>query len=195
MPCPKTTRRTWQWLCLIALLWAVTACGFSGRVLAADAAPLEYKVKAGYLFKIAQFVDWPEASFTNGAAPLVIGLVGDDPFGAMLEESLAGKTINDRNVVVRRFGPQEDFTACHVLFVSRSEKDRSPKILEGLRGHAVLTVGENDRFGQLGGMINFNLVGGQVKLETNPEAAVAAGLKISSKLLAASKTVRTEEIR
>ena len=79
--------------------------------------------------------------------------------------------------------------------MSRSEKDRSPKILEGLRGHAVLTVGENDRFGQLGGMINFTLVGGQVKLETNPEAAVAAGLKISSKLLAASKTVKTESTR
>ena len=67
--------------------------------------------------------------------------------------------------------------------------------LQTVRERPVLTVGENDRFGQLGGMINFTLVGGQVKLESNPEAAVAAGLKVSSKLLAASKTVKTDAPR
>jgi YfiR/HmsC-like len=173
----------------------VVACFLAGRAAAADNAALEYKVKAGYLFNFAKFVEWPESSFTNASAPFVVGLVGEDPFGGLLVETLAGRSVNGRNFVIRRFGPQEDLGQCHILFVSRSEKARAADILQSLRGHAVLTVGEHDRFGQLGGTINFSLLSGQVKLETNPEAATAAGLKISSKLLAASKTVKTEAPR
>lgn len=173
----------------------IGACFLTGRAAAADNAALEYKVKAGYLFNFAKFVEWPESSFTNASAPFVVGLVGEDPFGTLLEEALAGRNVNGRTFVIRQFGPQEDLSHCHILFVSRSEKARLANLLEGLRGRAVLTVGEHDRFGQLGGMINFNLMSGQVKLETNPEAALAAGLKISSKLLAASKPVKTESPR
>jgi hypothetical protein len=113
----------------------------------------------------------------------------------MLDEALAGKNVNGRGFVIRHYGPQEDLTSCHVLFVSRSAKGHAAKILETLRERTVLTVGESDGFGQLGGMINFTLMGGQVKIETNPEAAAGVGLKVSSKLLAASRTVKTESPR
>lgn len=173
----------------------VGACFLAGCAAAADNAALEYKVKAGYLFNFAKFVEWPQSSFTNASAPLVVGLVGDDPFGQMLDEALAGKNVNGRGFVIRHYDPQEDLSSCHVLFVSRSAKGRAAKILETLRERTVLTVGESDGFGQLGGMINFTLMGGQVKIETNPEAAAGVGLKVSSKLLAASRTVKTESPR
>jgi len=185
-------RRRWLGLRLAAALLVVVVGALPSRVAAAEGSALEYKVKAGYLFNFPKFIEWPNTAFASSNAPIVIGVLGEDPFGPMLDEALAGRNVNGRSFVIRRFGPTEDLGTCHILFVSHTEKSRTPNVLESVRGHAVLTVGESEHFARSGGMINFVLVGGQVKLETNPDAAIAANLKISSKLLAASKPVKTE---
>jgi hypothetical protein len=166
-----------------------------GLVLTAaedGAAGLEYKVKAGYLINFAKFVEWPDAALPEAGTPLVIGLITPGEFVRTMEEVLAGRTVNGRALVLRRLGPDDDLSGCHVLFVGAAERNSAARHLERIRGRPILTVGESERFAQQGGVLNFILVDGQVRLESNPGAASAAGLKISSKLLNASRPVKTD---
>src|ERR1700744_5798634 len=73
------------------LLTATTMCG---RPRAASAnAPLEYEVKAAFLFRFAQFVEWPADTFKDANDPFTYCTIGDDPFHGTLERTLNGKTI------------------------------------------------------------------------------------------------------
>lgn len=145
-------------------------------------AGMEYQIKAAFLFHFAQFVDWPARKFTEPDSPLIIGIVGADPFGGLLEEAVQDKQILDHTVVVRHIDSMQELRKCHIIFVCRSEADRLAPILAEVRGDNVLTVGETDQFISRGGMINFVMVGDTVRFQINDSAARHAGLKISSKL-------------
>ena len=162
-----------------SLLWLLMA-GQSG---AQDAQPTEYQVKAACLFNFAKFVDWPSPAFPQPASPIVIGILGEDPFRDALQNTIRDKTVDDHPLVIKQLGSQAEATNCHILFISTSEKPRLAQILEGLKGSSVLTVGEMERFTENGGMINFVLDGTKIRFQINKEAATSAGLKISSKLL------------
>lgn len=144
----------------------------------------EYQIKAVFLFHFAQFVEWPSPAFPDAQTPLVIGVLGDDPFGRYLDETVRGETVNHRPLVVRRFRSVDEIDdACHVLFISRSETGRLEQILASLKGRTILTVGDTDGFTKRGVMIRFMTVDNKIRLRINLEQANAANLKISSKLL------------
>jgi hypothetical protein len=143
----------------------------------------EYDVKAVFLYNFAQFVEWPSTALVDTNAPLVIGVLGLDPFGGVLERTVRGETVRDHPLIVRRFKRLEDVTPCHVLFVSGSEKQRFTEILRALSGKGILTVGDADPFIRLGGIVNFRTVRNRVQFEINLPAAEREGFKISSKLL------------
>jgi hypothetical protein len=145
-------------------------------------AGLEYQTKAAFLFNFAKFVDWPPYKFTQPDSPLIIGVVGSDPFGGLLEEQVQDQRINDRTVIVCHVESIQELRKCHIIFVCRSEAERLAPILASVRGDNVLTVGETDKFITRGGMINFVMVGNTVHFQINDSAAKHAGLKISSKL-------------
>lgn len=146
----------------------------------------EYQVKAAFLYNFAKFVDWPGDAFKSGG-PFVIGVVGDDPFGSDLDDTVSGKSIDDRRIEVKRFKRVSDIQSCHILFVCRSEKSRVDKILDKVSGSRTLTVGDMGQFLQRGGMINFIMEDQKVRFEINADSAQRAGLKISSKLLQLSR--------
>jgi hypothetical protein len=162
---------------------------FNGFVLGlregkAQEAPIsEYKVKAAFLFNFTKFVDWPPESFANAETPLVIGFLGENPFGNDLEDIVRGKTINNRTLKTRQLRTLAECTNCNVLFLSTAEKSRIKEVLEKLRDTSVLTVSENDGFTEAGGMINFVREGNKFRFQINNEAAKRAKLKISSKML------------
>jgi YfiR/HmsC-like len=151
----------------------------------------EYQIKAAFLFNFAQFVEWPATAFTNADAPLCIGILGDDPFGPALEETLKDETIHDRKLTVLRSHHVEDLKACQMVFINQSEKDRIPEILGVLKSNT-LTVSETDGFARHGGSINFFRDGKKVRFEINPGAAQREGLKMSSQLLSLGKIVNSE---
>jgi hypothetical protein len=164
------------------------ACLSLALLLSADASaqesqPSEYQVKAAFLFNFAKFVEWPPGSFAGAKSPMVIGILGDNPFGGDLEQTIQNKTINNRLIVVKPAHSLAEATNCQVLFISASEKQRLPEIFGGLRGTSVLTVSETDGFTGAGGMINFVWEGKKVRFEINNDAAKKANLKINSKLL------------
>jgi len=163
----------------LSLAWLLA--GASGR--AQESPPAEYQLKAAFLLNFAKFVEWPPAAFAETTSPMVLGILGENPFGDALEQTIRDKAINNRPLVVKEFRSAAAATNCHILFISTSEKARLPGILAALRAASVLTVGETDRFTETGGMINFVRQGNKFRFQIIEVPARSVGLKISSKLL------------
>ncbi|MDE2050938.1 MAG: YfiR family protein [Gammaproteobacteria bacterium] len=150
------------------------------------AAPTAQQVEAVFLFYFSQFVDWPPAAFDGAGSPIVIGVLGDDPFDGALDQAVAGERVNGRPVVVRHLKGLADAAGCQILYISSSEAAQLPQILSALKGRNVLTVSDLDHFARSGGMIRFLLIDQHVRLRINAQAARAAGLTLSSRLLRAA---------
>jgi len=153
--------------------------------------PNEYEVKAAFLYNFIKFVDWPQPS-KPVQEPLLICVIGDDPFGASLDKIVEGKHANGRSLQVRRFNRADDAKSCEIAFVSASEKTHLRSILEALKGANTLTVGDTPRFAEMGGVINLVLQDNLVHFEINVDAARSHGLTISSRLLGLARIVRTK---
>ena len=151
----------------------------------------EYQLKAVFLFNFAQFVEWSHDA-ERPDAPFVIGVLGEDPFDGFLDETVRGETINNRPFLVRRYRKGEDVASCDILFVSHSEMPRWNEILAGLKGRNVLTVSDAEDFARQGGMVQFVTDNKHVKLKINVDAARAANLTISSKLLRPAEIVSSQ---
>jgi hypothetical protein len=158
----------------------------AGTASAQDSNPTEYQIKSAFLFNFAKFVEWPSSAFPHTNSPIIIGIVGENPFGDILATTIRDKTVNDRPLVIKEFQPPLSTTNFHIVFISTSEKSRLPVLLQTLRESSALTVGEMERFTESGGMINFVWEGNKVRFQVNEAAAKSAGLKISSKLLSLS---------
>jgi len=148
-------------------------------------APSEYQVKAAFLYNFAKFVEWPA---DREGTPFCIGVLGPDPFGGLIDETLAGKMLGTRNVVVRRFSRPEDASICQIVFVAESATPLK-LVLKRFEGRAVLTVGETPAFCQSGGIVGFQVADRRIRFAVNLEAADRAQLKLSSKLLSLATKV------
>jgi hypothetical protein len=150
----------------------------------------EYSVKAAFLYNFAKFVDWPAQTYKTSSDPISVCVLGENPFGGALEESVAGKSIEGRGLTVRSVRDTVHANGCQILFIGSSEKKRWRSILEELRPCGVLTVGETEEFIASGGVISFKLDGGRVRFQINVVAAEKGKLRISSKLLSLAEVVR-----
>lgn len=184
-----TLRKCRVWHLLLA-----TLCAVIWTVLPAPlrAEPIEeYKIKAAFLFNFLQFVEWPADSFTAADSPIVLGVLGEDPFGKPLDELVREAEVNGRPIVVRRYERTEDVDVCHLLFVNVRGADRVRAVIDALNGRAVLTVGDTDGFLEQGGMIQFVTQDNRIRLRINLDSATAARLKLSSKLLRPAQVITT----
>ena len=145
-------------------------------VLRAQEVPLEYRVKAAYLFNFAKFVEWPDAGATG---PITICVAGRNVFGDALADTVKGETINGRPLAVRLI--LEPQPGCHIVFVPRGAA--ASAYLRSARTSPSLTVGESPDFIEQGGIVNFTREGANVRFEIDSDAAERAGLRISSRLL------------
>ena len=176
------------------LLLALVLAGPAAAEAPAPAPSPEYQVKAVFLFNFAQFVDWPAKAFPDAAAPLVIGVLGEDPFGPYLDELVRNEKISGRPLVVRRFRTAQEITGdCHILFVSHALAGQFDKIAPALQGRSLLTVGDAENFSRQGGMVRFVTESGKIRLRINVESAKECGLTISSKLLRWATIVTKEK--
>src|SRR5256886_17639517 len=80
----------------------------------------EYLIKAGFIYNFANLVQWPANAFSQPDSPIVIGILGEDPFGTILDRVLAGKRVNGRAFLVKRLKSVLDLKECHIVFVSSS---------------------------------------------------------------------------
>jgi len=149
----------------------------------------EYQVKAVFVFNFSHFVEWSPQAFAAPNAPFVIGILGNDPFGAHLDEAMRGEQIDQHPLLVRRIRNAADIGDCQILFIDRSESPQLEQILAALDHHSTLTVSELERSSERGVMIQFTTENNRIRLRINVDAARAAGLTISSKLLRSAEIV------
>lgn len=152
----------------------------------------EYQVKAVFLFNFSQFVEWPQESLPTPATPLVIGVLGKDPFGSFLDQTIDGEQVNGHPLTIKRFTKIQDVTTCHILFISDSERNRLADILKTTKGKSILTVSDVNNFAKQGGMIRFLTEDRKTRLRINLEAVKESNLTVSSKLLRLAEIIPTE---
>lgn len=149
----------------------------------------EYPLKAAYLYNFGAYIEWPDDAFEEPTSPLVIGVIGQAPFGDVLDQ-LSRRNIGSRQVAVRHLGMRDPHDACHILFVAASVSDEQQRqLLAEVRGLPVLCVGEAPGFTEYGGDIGFFVLQNKLRFKINLEAARGQGLKISSKLLSIATVV------
>ena len=170
--------------CAAALALLASSAGGAARL-----EPSEYGLKSVFLYQFCRFMEWPQSAFSSPNDPLIIGIVGDDPFGSSLREAVEGETYHGRPIRVEHYRTPRDIRRCHILFVSRSLVDQMDQILPQIAGKNVITVGETDGFLDHGGMIALTADRNRVHLRVNTSSLRAANVDVSSKLL------RVAEIR
>jgi hypothetical protein len=175
---------------LITAVLISVLCG--GAVLPAQqpSKPSEYQVKAAYLYNFGKFVDWSATNATDKDDSFSICVLGQDPFGAALDATLAGQTVGGHKAIAKRISGPDDAVACRILFISSSEDNRLKDILPVLNRLGILTVSDIPQFSQRGGMIQFVTAENRIRFEVNLKAVEDAGLTLSSELLKVAVTVR-----
>jgi hypothetical protein len=173
---PCVTKRQ-RFVILCALL------AFVPRTNAQRLAATEYQVKAAYLFNFGKFVTWPDKGVAGNTGSFEICVLGEDPFGVVLDSTLTGATISGKGVAAKRITKPQEVDSCRILFISSSEGAHLPEVLGALDKASVLTVSDIPQFSQRGGMIEFVLDGGRVRFAVNLSNAEGVGLNLSSELL------------
>ncbi|HEX9781512.1 MAG TPA: YfiR family protein [Opitutaceae bacterium] len=173
--------RAWVVAVLCAIFWIQLAD-------ASTAAPSEDQVKAAFLLNFPKYVDWPQGSFADASSPIVITVVADKGVENELRLIADGKTFNGRPMQI--VATIEAGVAPHIVFIDASRNRRLGESIRNLCGQSVLTVGEGDDFFDAGGIIRLARRDRKIRLEIDLVQADAAGLKLSSKLLAVSDVVR-----
>lgn len=142
----------------------------------------EHAVKATYLYNFGIYADWPEPP-----NPFTIGVLGEDPFGMLLEEIAQKRKIKGAPIQIRRFKNAQQLVHADILYIA------SPELLapveEALREKPVLIVTDGEGLAQKGAVINFYIEEGRVRFEVNRKAAVRKNLKLNSQLLRYARLV------
>lgn len=175
---------------LLAAAWSAGALANVNAIAQEeDTGVSEYEVKAALLYKFLRFITWPESARPSTRTTFLIAVLGKDPFGATLEDTMAGKSVDDQSIAILRSQNLEDVLNCPVVFVCASEKEGLEPILESARKASILTVGDTDGFAEQGVMINLVLRDKKVRFQINYGAAREAGIEVDAQLLKLAELV------
>jgi hypothetical protein len=170
-------------LLTVALLLMVVSPGS-----AADSK--EYQLKAAFIYNFTKFVEWPAHRFPETNSPIIIGILGKNPFNDELEKIIKDRNVNGHGIVVKNIISPAEATSVHLVFVSAGEEEKWEGVLKSFQKTAILTVGESEKFAASGGMINFTRQADKVRFEINQDSTDEAGLKVNAQLLKLATTVR-----
>jgi hypothetical protein len=180
----RIAARTFPTLLAMGLIWACVPASVS-----AEPAPVpEYNAKAGYLVAFQSYVTWPADAPAMPASPVVLCVLGHDPFGAVLDETAAAR-VGPRPLRVRRIHSPNDAGDCQIVFIGKTESTHEEQWLAALERKPILTVGESGKTLERGGAMQFGAVRDRVAFEVSLPAIEQAGLKVSSELLAHARKV------
>jgi hypothetical protein len=163
-------------IALLVLLVVAGLTGGAGTMTPRAQATLEYSVKANYLVRFAAFVDWPARAFSSAQAPVVICVLGRDPFGAGLDRAASAQSAHGRALVVRRPQSRAAVETCHIAYVG----DGGAALLGERSGLLEVT---DSTVGSRRGVVHFVVSEGRVRFHIDLDDARRQGLAISSRLL------------
>jgi hypothetical protein len=171
-------------------LAAIVILTFAGDLAGQHRIPTEYQVKAAYLSNFGRFVEWPQGAAAPETQSFNICVLGEDPFGPVLDAALAGERIDQVPLAARRIATVRDAAPCRILFISASAEKQLKDILSSLGKIGVLTVSDIPEFARHGGMIQLVLRGNRVRFEVNLTAVEQVGLSLRSELLKLAVAIR-----
>jgi hypothetical protein len=174
-----------------AVLFGVILAGYatsSSLASAQQSKPEEYHVKAVYLYNFGKFIQWPDTVAKDKSFPICV--LGQDPFGVVLDATITGEKIDNRQLLPRRISSTRDAAGCRILFISSSEAPRIKDILAAVDKFSAVTVSDIPDFTAAGGMIQFVTRENKVRFEVNLTAVEKAGLTFSSQLLKVATDIR-----
>jgi hypothetical protein len=176
------SRPSRAFLATLALCTALTLLlSFAPALVSAQQHATDKQIKAAYLYNLGKFVRWHDRMPSLDS--LEICVLGKDPFGAVLDSTVAGESVDGRKITVRRVAKVQDATPCSILFVSSSEEGRLGSVLTFVQSLSVLTVSDMPHFAEKGGMIGFVMQEERIRFEVNLGAAERSHLALSSELL------------
>jgi len=187
----KKTNSYIQRMVLLFLLILNTQFTMAGQPVQLQ--PSEYEIKAAFIYKFAKFIEWPAGIEQADRDSLIIGILGHDPFGFIMEKVIGGKTVRGKVITVERYHTVDEALQSDILFISESEMPRLDFIINRLSGRDILTVSDTQDFTSKGGMIYLYMHEKHIRFMINIEAASEAQLKFSSKLLKLAEIITSAE--
>ena len=150
---------------------------------------LEHRVKAAFLYRFTEYVNWPNAARARPDAPFVIAVVGSEPVAEELRQITIGRTVSGRPVEVRRAAGAEAMAPAQIVFIADSERQRLRDVIRAAPRNALVVTETEGALAQ-GSVINFVLLEGRVRFEISLDSAEKRALRLSSRLLAVAQSVR-----
>ncbi len=150
----------------------------------------EYEVKAAFLLNFARLVKWPAGALPADDSPIVVGVLGAEPFESAMKEGQQARPAGTHPVEIRQLTSSQDVSGCHIVFVTDGQAELADAVVRAASGRNVLTVGESSNFAATGGVITFFMEDKKLRFEINTRAADSAGLEISSRLLRLAKITK-----
>lgn len=147
------------------------------------------RVQAAYLHRFLNYVEWPPAALPQADTPYVIGVAGDDTVADELARIAAGRSVNNRGVIVKRLLPTDSLNGVHMLFIGSGERGRQAGWLRVAKGQPILAVTATEGGLDQGSAINFQVVEGRVRFEVSVDAAEHGGLRLNSRLFSVATNV------
>jgi hypothetical protein len=174
------------WLMFFAAFQIAAAPGFAQ-------VSKEYQLKAVFLWRLAQFTQWPAAAFEHADSPIIVCVLGENPFGDALEQAVRGETAHGRKLLVQQHRGMQEIKTCHVLYITGLVARQVKEISAALAGRSVLTVTDSDSSGRsYDAIIRFVTEENKINLRIDVKAATAARLVLDPRLLRAAEIVGNE---
>ncbi len=152
----------------------------------------EYQLKAVFLWRLAQFTQWPSDAFETSDSPIVICVLGDNPFDGALNAAVAGETAHGRRFVVQNHRAVEQLKTCHILYMAAAGPRQAKEITAALTRKSVLTVRESDIASSYQTIVQFLTDQNKIRLQISIKAAAAARLVLDPRLLRSAEIIETE---
>lgn len=173
------------------ILAALAAAGPGVPSLGLDSK--EHRVKAAFLHHFVRFVEWPEESFESEESPIVLLVLGEDPFGKILEDTFRGKRANGRPIRIEREPELDELPHAHLVFVSDSLAPKISEITRFYEPRNGLIVGEAEGIASDGAAVGFYKLKKKVRFAINADAVKRTKLEVSSELLKLARIVRDKK--
>ena len=162
------------------LLYVVLMNGFFNQLIAQSETGREYELKAYFIYTFTRYIEWEDLEKDSA---FVIGIIGNSKLVSPLEKIASSKLVNNKKITVKQWDQFKNTEKCHILFVSKSERNNLAEIVNKIEGKHILTVGDTRGFAKQGICINFIIVSDKIRFEINRKTTENSGLKVSSQLL------------
>lgn len=140
----------------------------------------EEDLKAVFIYNFTKYVFWSD---NDTSLTFNISIIGESNIVFPLNEIANSRKVGEKEIIINKIKDINNLSQSHVLFISESERDRLPAILNQINQKNTLTVSDSDGFAKMGVGINFLYINGNIRFELNQTSLERAGLKVSSQLL------------